>query len=79
MITEAATPWPWINYMGTEDFFSLISNTAGGYCFCKDAKFRRIRRRFRGAEYDLTIHCTGKGGSKFIPYRPGVQSLEIDV
>ena len=49
VITDPATPWPWINYMGTEDFFSLISNTAGGYCFCKDAKFRRILRyRYNG-------------------------------
>ena len=44
VITDPATPWPWINYLGTEDFFSLISATAGGYCFCKDAKFRRITR-----------------------------------
>ena len=44
VITEPRTPWPWINYSGTEDFFSLISNTAGGYSFCKDAKFRRITR-----------------------------------
>ena len=36
--------WPWINYLGNEDFFSLISNTAGGYSFYKDAKFRRITR-----------------------------------
>ena len=53
VITNPATPWPWINYMGTEDFFSLISNTAGGYCFCKDAKFRRILRyRYNGVPID---------------------------
>ena len=44
VITNPKTPWPWINYLGTEDFFSLISNTAGGYSFYKDAKFRRITR-----------------------------------
>lgn len=44
VITNPATPWPWINYLGNEDFFSLISNTAGGYSFYKDAKFRRITR-----------------------------------
>jgi cellobiose phosphorylase len=44
VITNPRTPWPWINYLGNEDFFSLISNTAGGYCFYKDAKFRRITR-----------------------------------
>jgi Cellobiose phosphorylase len=53
VITNPATPWPWINYMGTEDFFSLISNTAGGYCFCKDAKYRRILRyRYNGVPMD---------------------------
>jgi cellobiose phosphorylase len=44
VITNACTPWPWINYLGNEDFFSLISNTAGGYSFYRDAKFRRITR-----------------------------------
>lgn len=44
VITDPATPWPWINYLGNEDFFSLISGTAGGYCFYRDAKFRRITR-----------------------------------
>ncbi len=44
VITNPETPWPWINYLGNEDFFSLISNTAGGYSFYKDAKFRRLTR-----------------------------------
>ena len=44
VITDPKTPWSWINYLGNEDFFSLISNTAGGYSFYKDAKFRRITR-----------------------------------
>jgi cellobiose phosphorylase len=44
VITNPRTPWPWINYLGTEDFFSLISHTTGGYTFYKDAKFRRITR-----------------------------------
>ena len=53
VITDPATPWPWINYLGCEDFFSLISNTAGGYCFCRDAKFRRILRyRYNGVPMD---------------------------
>jgi cellobiose phosphorylase len=53
VITEPRTPWPWINYLGTEDFFSLISNTAGGYAFYKDAKFRRITRyRYNGVPMD---------------------------
>ena len=44
VITDPATPFPWINYLGNEDFFGLISNTGGGYNFYKDAKFRRITR-----------------------------------
>ncbi len=53
VITNPRTPWPWINYLGNEDFFSLISNTAGGYSFYKDAKFRRITRyRYNGVPMD---------------------------
>lgn len=44
VITTPYTPLPWINYLGSEDFFSLISNTGGGYSFYKDAKMRRITR-----------------------------------
>ncbi len=53
VITNPATPFPWINYLGNEDFFGLISNAAGGYSFCKDAKFRRITRyRYNGVPMD---------------------------
>ena len=44
VITSPKTPYPWINYLGSEGFFSLISNTAGGYCFYKDARLLRISR-----------------------------------
>ncbi|MBO4872433.1 MAG: glycosyl transferase [Lachnospiraceae bacterium] len=44
VITRPDTPLPWINYLGSEGFFSLISNTGGGYSFYKDAKLRRITR-----------------------------------
>ena len=44
VITEPMTPFPWINYLGNEAFFGLVSNTAGGYCFYRDAKFRRLTR-----------------------------------
>mgnify|MGYP003870259519 CR=1 FL=1 len=44
VITDPKTPFPWINYLGNEEFFGLVSNTAGGYCFYKDAKFRRLTR-----------------------------------
>jgi cellobiose phosphorylase len=44
VITRPDTPLPWINYLGCEDFFGIISNTAGGYAFYKDARLRRISR-----------------------------------
>lgn len=44
VITTPDTPLPWINYLGSRDFFSLISNTCGGYSFYKDAKLLRITR-----------------------------------
>ena len=44
VITTPRTPLPWINYLGSEAFFSLVSHTAGGYSFYRDAKLRRITR-----------------------------------
>ncbi len=44
VIENPKTPYPWINYLGSEEFFSIISNTAGGYSFYRDAKLRRITR-----------------------------------
>ena len=59
VITTPQTPYPWINYLGSKDYFSLISNTAGGYSFFKDAKLRRITRfRYNNVPLDL-------GGGKY--------------
>lgn len=44
VITTPRTPYPWINYLGSQEFFSLISNTSGGYSFYQDARLRRITR-----------------------------------
>ena len=44
VISTPKTPLPWINYLGNTDFFSLISNTCGGYTFYKDAKLLRLTR-----------------------------------
>lgn len=53
VITSPKTPLPWINYLGCEDFFSLISNTCGGYSFYKDAKLLRLTRyRYNNVPYD---------------------------
>ncbi len=54
VITNPKTPYPWINYLGTQEFFSLISNTAGGYHFYKDARLRRITRyRYNNVPVDM--------------------------
>jgi cellobiose phosphorylase len=54
VITQPDTPLPWINYLGSEDYFALISNTAGGYSFYKDARLRRLTRyRYNNAPLDM--------------------------
>ena len=54
VINSPKTPYPWINYLGNQGFFSLISNTAGGYCFYKDARLRRITRyRYNNVPIDM--------------------------
>jgi cellobiose phosphorylase len=53
VITRPDTPLPWINYLGTDEFFGVISNTAGGYCAYRDARLRRIMRyRYNGVPAD---------------------------
>jgi len=53
VITQPDTPLPWINYLGCEDYFGLISNTAGGYSFYKDARLRRLTRyRYNNVPFD---------------------------
>ena len=59
VITRPDTPYPWINYLGEEDFFSLTSNTGGGYSFYKDARMLRLTRyRYNNLPTD--------GGGKYI-------------
>ncbi len=68
VITQPDTPLPWINYLGCESYFGLISNTAGGYSFYQDARLRRITRyRYNNTPADcggrylyLRDHATGK-------------------
>ncbi|MEN6418097.1 MAG: glycosyl transferase [Clostridiaceae bacterium] len=58
VITTPATPLPWINYLGSEGFYGLISNTCGGYCFYMDAKLQRITRyRYQNAPADMGGRC----------------------
>ncbi len=66
VITTPETPYPWINYLGSQAFFSLISNTAGGYSFYRDAKLRRITRfRYNNVPLDMG------GGRYFYLYDGG--------
>lgn len=79
VITTPKTPLPWINYLGCNEFFSLISNTCGGYTFYKDAKLLRITRyRYNDVPYD----CNGKyyyikDGDSF--WNPGWQPVKADL
>ena len=58
VIDTPRTPYPWINYLGCEQFFGIISNTAGGYCFYRDARLRRVTR------YRYNNMPVGKGGRR---------------
>jgi cellobiose phosphorylase len=44
VITRPDTPTPWMNYLGEGGYGGIISNTAGGYSFDRDPKYRRITR-----------------------------------
>ena len=53
VITQPDTPLPWVNYLGSEEYFGIISNTAGGYSFFRDARLRRLTRyRYNNAPTD---------------------------
>jgi cellobiose phosphorylase len=57
VITTPRTPYPWINYLGCEEFFGIISNTAGGYSFYRDARLRRLTRyRYN----NIPLDCGGR-------------------
>ncbi|MBI4928222.1 MAG: glycosyl transferase [Anaerolineae bacterium] len=54
VITRPDTPLPWINYLGSQEYFGIISNTAGGYSFFRDARLRRLTRyRYNNTPFDL--------------------------
>ncbi len=57
VITRPDTPLPWINYLGCQQYFGIISNTAGGYSFFRDARMRRLTRyRYNNVPFD----CGGR-------------------
>ena len=69
VITQPDTPIPWINYLGCEDFFGLISNTGGGYSFYRDARLRRLTRyRYNSVPLDNSgryIYIRDNGSGDF--------------
>ncbi|MCG8525218.1 MAG: glycosyl transferase [Opitutales bacterium] len=57
VVTRPDTPLPWLNYIGQDDYFGLVTNTAGGYSFYKDARLRRLSRyRYNNIPFD----CNGR-------------------
>lgn len=76
VINNYKTPLPWINYLGSDDFFVLLSNTCGGYAFYKDAKLRRITRyRYNSLPLDQDgFHIYIKDGNKL--WNPGWQPTQ---
>ncbi len=84
VIDTPATPLPWINYLGSEEFFGLISNTMGGYCFYRDAKLQRlVRYRYNSVPGDVGgrfyyIKETGKPAWNpgFLPTRTPLDSYQ---
>ena len=82
VIDTPTTPLPWINYLGSEDFFALVSNTAGGYCFYKDARLRRITRyRYNGSPLDADgfhVYVRREGGTLWNPgWQPTQEPLDF--
>ena len=79
VITTPRTPLPWINYLGSEDFFTLLSNTAGGYSFYRDARLRRLTRyRYNNAPLDQEgFHIYVKDGETV--WNPGWQPAQTEL
>ena len=70
VITRPDTPSPWINYLGSETFFTLMSNTSGGYSFYKDARMLRLTRyRYNNVPTDAggQYFYINDGGSVWTP------------
>ena len=79
VITTPRTPLPWINYLGNEDFFTLLSNTAGGYSFYRDARLRRITRyRYNNCPMDQEgFHLYVRDGNTI--WNPGWQPVQTEL
>jgi len=83
VITTPKTPYPWINYLGSENFFALVSHRAGGYCFYRDARLRRLMRyRYNNVPTDVggRYFYINDGGEvwnpSFAPTKTALDSFE---
>lgn len=80
VIETPHTPYPWINYLGSQEFFGLVSHTGGGYSFYRDAKMRRLTRyRYNNTPVDDggRIFSINDGGDVWSPlYRPYKKDLD---
>ncbi len=78
VITTPRTPLPWINYLGSDDFFALLSNTAGGYAFYRDARLRRLTRyRYNNAPLDQEgFRLYVRDGD--LVWNPGWQPVQVE-
>ena len=81
VITTPKTPLPWINYLGNKEFFSLISNTCGGYSFYKDAKLLRLTRyRYNNVPYDNNgKYFYVKDRNRNTVWNPGWQPVKTEL
>lgn len=83
VIETPRTPLPWINYLGSDDFFALISNTAGGYAFYKDARLRRLTRyRYNNNPLDqegFRLYIRDESGKEPIIWNPGWQPVKTEL
>ena len=79
VITTPRTPLPWINYLGSEEFFTILSNTAGGYSFYRDARLRRLTRyRYNNAPLDQEgFHVYIRDGETV--WNPGWQPTQTEL
>jgi len=83
VITRPDTPYPWINYLGCEDFYGLFSNTSGGYCFYRDARMLRLTRyRYNnvpadsGGRYFYLRDCDDVWSPSWMPMKSALDRYE---
>ena len=81
VITQPDTPLPWMNYLGCQAYFGIISNTAGCYSFYRDARLRRISRyRYNQVPFDVGgryIYLRDDDSTEF--WSPSWQPTQSDI